>query len=94
MDRKIAVSDSLREFVRHLPPELKGKIKNAFNEIVKDPQCGKPLVAKLEGFRSYKLGNFRIVYRPEHFGAGVLAIGPRKTVYEKAAREMRRQFSR
>jgi mRNA interferase RelE/StbE len=79
------------ERIRGLHPDLKRKVRSALRAIVGEPRCGKPLKDELEGLRSYRLGRFRIVYR---FAADqmveVIAIGPRRTIYEQTYRLIRR----
>jgi len=88
----LIVSDDVRDFVRHLPPELKKKIKQALTDIVQSPDSGKPLAEELKGLRSYRVGRMRIVYRLESHAVHLITIGPRKTVYHKAALEIKHQL--
>ena len=91
MRRTLVASDELREMVRHLPPNLKRKIKLAIEEIVINPSSGKALQEELLGLFSYRVGNVRVLYRVEGQAVQLVTIGPRKTVYQKAALELRRQ---
>ena len=90
MKRKLKVTDTENKLIRHLPPRLKNKIRKALDEILEDPNAGKYLVEDLEGMRSYKIGRFRIVYRVEEASIIVISIGPRKSIYENIALEMKR----
>ncbi len=90
MKRKLIVSPELEKVVRLLPPEIKKKIRIALVEILEDPLTGKALVEELQGLRSYKLGKIRIVYRAEQDGRiSIIAIGPRRSIYEKLILEIR-----
>lgn len=91
MKRSLVLSDDLRDLIRHLPPALKGKIKRALEEIVTEPPTGKALRDELAGLRSYRIGNTRIVYRPEEKAITLITVGPRQSVYQKAALELRRR---
>ena len=91
MKRTLVASDELRELIRHLPPNLKRKIKLAIQEIVTAPFSGKGLQEELLGLFSYRVGEVRIVYRVEGQSVQLVTIGPRKTVYQKAALELKRQ---
>jgi len=91
MKRVLVVSDELRDLIRHLPPELKRKIKQALEEILSQPSLGKALREELLGLHSYRLGNIRIIYRLEERAIVLVTVGPRKTVYQKAALELKRQ---
>ena len=91
MKRTLVASDELRELIRHVPPNLKRKIKLAIQEIVTAPSSGKGLQEELLGLCSYRVGEVRIVYRVEGQSVQLVTIGPRKTVYQKAALELKRQ---
>ena len=91
MKRLLVVSDDLRDFIRHLPPLLKKKIKDGLREITGDPSGGKALRDDLAGLRSYRIGNVRIVYQADENAVTLITVGPRKTVYQKAALELKRR---
>ena len=80
----------VRNLIRHLPPVLKRKIRAALADILDNPTCGKALKEELEGYWSLRVGRTRIVYRLTTSNIEIVAIGPRESVYEEAAREMRR----
>ena len=90
MKRTLVVRDELRNLIRHLPPNLKKKIQQALEELLSDPFSGKPLREELLGLNSYQIGNVRIIYRVEGAAVILVTIGPRKTVYQKAALELGR----
>ena len=91
MKHPLVVRDELREFIRHLPPALKGKVRNVLEEIVEHPLCGKLLRDELSGLRSYRIGSMRIAYRVHERVVALVTLGPRKTVYQQAALELKRQ---
>lgn len=91
MKRSLVVSDDLRDFIRHLPPALKGKIKRGLEEILAEPHSGKPLRDDLAGLRSYRIGEIRIVYQTDAHVVTLITVGPRKTVYQKAVLELKRR---
>ena len=90
MKRPLIVPDALRDFIRHLPPSLKRKIKDGLLEIAGDPARGKMLRDELAGLRSYRIGNCRIIYQTDERAITLITVGPRKTVYQKAALELKR----
>lgn len=92
MKYSLASSEELRDFIRHLPPELRQKVRQALGEIVQNPKSGKELTDELKGLRSYRIGRIRIVYRLESQTINLITVGPRKTVYQKAALEIKRQL--
>ena len=89
---KLRVPDHLAEFIRGLHPELKRKIKGSLKNIATEPNSGKPLKEELQGLRSFRVSRFRIVYRiagPREIQ--IIAIGPRKRIYEATYRLIRKE---
>ena len=86
----LKVPDQLRDLIRQLHPDLKRKIRAALAEILEDPACGKALEDELQGYWSLRVGRNRIIYLPHKDGVEVVAIGPRQTIYEEAARKILR----
>jgi mRNA interferase RelE/StbE len=74
--------------LRKLDPQVQRRIKAALEELAETPERGKPLQMTLEGLRSWRTGDFRIVYRVlgERIEVLVLAIGHRRDVYERVRR--------
>jgi mRNA interferase RelE/StbE len=60
------------------------------DDIVHDPAIGKPLRDELEGLRSCRTGRFRVVYRAIGTAVEIVAIGPRRTIYQETWRRVRR----
>ena len=60
---RLEMSQTVRDLITHLPPELKRKVKTAFRAIAVDPYQAKELKDELVGLRSYRLGNARIIFR-------------------------------
>jgi mRNA-degrading endonuclease RelE of RelBE toxin-antitoxin system len=90
----LKVPAQVRDLIRHLPPVLKRKIRAGLEDILDDPTCGKALKEELEGYWSLRVGKSRIVYRPTGTAIEIVTIGPRESVYEEAAREVRRAQGR
>lgn len=89
---KLKVPDHVAKFVRKLHPEIKRKIKGSLNNIVTEPNSGKPLKEELGGLRSFRVSRFRIIYRiAEPREIQVIAIGPRERIYEETYRLVRRE---
>lgn len=75
----------LVQYLRHLPPPLKQKIRAALDAILENPVSGKPLRAELTGLWSYRVGRFRIIYRvADRRVIDLVTIGPHAQVYERA----------
>lgn len=81
----------IEEFLRSLHPELKHKVRAGPDLIRTDPAVGKELRDELAGQRSFRVGRVRIVYRvaPRRL-IDLVAIGPRRTIYENTLRLLRR----
>lgn len=89
---KLRVPDYLAKFVRGAHPDLRRKIKTALRRIISDPYSGKSLREKLKGLSSYKVGRFRIIYHvASNHIIEIVAIGPRKTIYEVTYRIVKRE---
>ena len=89
--RPIRTTDEISAYIRSLPPALKKRIHSALDQIRMQPGEGKPLQRELEGYRSFRIGKFRIIYRVTIKEIEVVAIGPRRTIYEETMRLMKKQ---
>lgn len=79
----LLVPDEVAELVRRLHPQLKAGIKTALKDILDNPACGKALKDEFDGLRSYRFKRFRIIYSIAAEGITVIAIGPRRYIYEE-----------
>lgn len=88
-----AIPPHVADVIRSLPPELKRSIKYALRAIGVDPARGEPLRRELAGLWKYRVRRFRIVYRIDRARRviQVMAIGPRRTIYEDLADRIRRE---
>ena len=90
---RIEMPRALRYLIRHLPPELKAKVKAALRSISNDPYRAKELRDELAGLRSYRVASARVIYRinkPSGSMVQIVALGPRADIYERAAAELGR----
>lgn len=84
MTYKIRFSSTAEKHFHKLKNKrLKERIASAIEYIAKNPLCGKPLQAELKGDRSFRVGDYRIIY---HFYKkkkfiGIIGIGHRRDVY-------------
>jgi mRNA-degrading endonuclease RelE of RelBE toxin-antitoxin system len=85
---RLEIPRALRDLMRHLPPELKARVKAALRSIADAPHRAKELRDELAGLRSRRIGRFRIVYRIIGYMAQIVALGPRADIYERAAAEL------
>jgi mRNA interferase RelE/StbE len=84
---KLLVADHAASVLRTLHPDIKKKLKTAFQVIAADPYAGKALTEELEGLRSYRVSRFRIIYRlMQERRIEVIAVGPRERIYEETYR--------
>jgi mRNA interferase RelE/StbE len=91
--RRLKMSDETAELVRTLHPDLKRKIKAAFQAVLNDPRSGKALKDELEGLQSFKVGRFRVIYKTATVKGivEVVAVGPRKSIYEETLRLLQKE---
>jgi len=85
---RIEMPRMVRDLIRHLPPELKAKIKTALRSISDDPYRAKELTDDLAGLRSYRVARSRVIYCIRGSTVQIVALGPRADIYERAAVEL------
>ena len=91
MRYRLSVPDETADLLRSLHPEIKKKIKAALSLIASDPGLGKSLRDELRGLKSFQVGRFRIIYRVRSRRIiEIVAIGPRKTIYEETYRLLKK----
>lgn len=88
---RLRVTEEVAAFLRSLHPEIKRKIRGALELVASDPASGKFLQDELQGLKSLKVGRFRIIYKEGSRGIiEVVAIGPRKVIYEETYRLLKK----
>lgn len=87
----VRIPDDVAALLRGLHPDLKKKVRAALAVIVSEPSAGKALKAELLGLRSYRIGRFRIVYRWESQSLEVVALGPRRLIYEETWKKVSKE---
>jgi len=85
---RIEMPRMLRDLMRHLPPELKARVKAVLRSISDDPYRAKELGDDLAGLRSYRVARSRVIYRITGSTVQIVALGPRADIYERAAAEL------
>ncbi|MGH7963247.1 MAG: type II toxin-antitoxin system RelE family toxin [Candidatus Binatia bacterium] len=85
---RVEISRAVRDLLKHLPPELKRKVKVALRSLAEDPSQAKELKEELAGLRSYPIGRTRLIVRIVGAVVEVVAFGPRSDIYERAAAEL------
>ena len=86
---RLDMAQAVRDLLIHLPPPLKHKVKLAFQALAEDPYQAKPLKDELAGLRSFQVMRSRIIFRIRGTSVEIVAFGPRKDVYHRAATELR-----
>ena len=90
--RKLRVPDEIVALIKGCHPQLKRKIGAGMRHIVTEPESGKSLKDELGGLKSYRISRFRIIYRiSSKHTIDVVAVGPRKTIYEETYRIIRKE---
>ena len=92
--RTLKVPAPVKDLVRSLHPVLKRKIRAALDDILKDSNCGKLLQDELQGLWSLLVGRHRVIYLLDASGAEIVAIGPRRAIYEETERKLRSKPNR
>ncbi|MDX2109080.1 MAG: type II toxin-antitoxin system RelE/ParE family toxin [Verrucomicrobiota bacterium] len=86
----ISLSKEFMKQVRSIDRKLQGRILDAISDIASAP-CSpvgdtcKPLRGELEGAWRYRIGDYRLIYRPDEARQTVhlLAFGARGSIYEE-----------
>ncbi len=83
------IADSFRKSIKGLDRKLQGRILEAVMKICESPlnpvgDTLKPLSGELQGFWRYRIGDHRLIYRPDKEEGKVLLLefGPRGDIYE------------
>lgn len=76
--------------INDLRKSIKERIRKSLTQLKEKPLLGKPLKGELSGFRSNRVGNYRVVYTVSNDQSViyVLHVGHRSTVYEEAKRKL------
>ena len=76
---------SAAKAIRQLDPQVRSMVRAAIERLVEDPTRGNPLQLTLRGLRSWRTGDWRIVYRAtnEKLEILVIAVGHRREVYDR-----------
>ena len=71
--------------LRSLDPQVRSRVRKAVETLREDPLRGKPLQFELKGLRSWRTGDYRIVYAVQNQVLRILivAVGHRREVYQQ-----------
>lgn len=87
---KLRYHPAAADEIKDLESQIKSRIKNSIEHLQDHPLGGKPLRGELSGFRSKRVGDYRIIYTMESDNnlLYILYVGHRKSVYEEAKRKL------
>lgn len=70
--------------IKKLHPTIKKAVREAIQDILKNPLVGRELHLELSGFRSLRVIRYRIIYRinDDESCIEIHYVGPRRDVYE------------
>lgn len=85
MSWRVEYAQEAVKALRQLDPQIRHRIRNAVEALQEDPLRGKPLQFELKGLRSWRTGDFRIVYAAHHrvLRIFVVTLGHRREVYQR-----------
>ena len=66
-----------------LPEAVREAVLETLTMLEREPESGKRLLGRLEGFRSKRVGSYRILYTIESSGVVVRAIRHRAIAYRR-----------
>ena len=81
----IAYTAEARKRIRKCDNKVQLKIKQAVEKLAENPRLGKPLRRELKGRWSYRISDYRLIYRiyEDEILILILTIGHRREVYKK-----------
>ncbi len=82
---RVSYTPTAAKAIRTLDPGTRVQVRRAIERLVVDPGRGKPLQLTLKGLRSWRTGEWRIVYRASETELEILivAVGHRRDVYDR-----------
>lgn len=87
----IRYSETAARSIRKLDPQVRRRVRAALETLSHDPLRGKPLQMDLKGLRSWRTGDYRLVYRvlEQEIEVFVVALGHRREIYERLSSLLR-----
>lgn len=83
MKFELLLTERAKENIAHLPAAILPRIQTGLERIAQNPYSGKALKGQLHGLRSYRVGDYRIIYEIQNkkIVVIILTIGHRKEIY-------------
>ena len=88
---KLKVHSDTASLIRKMHPHIKKKVRSSLGIIISKPHSGKALKDELNGLWSFRVGRLRIIYRITAGVIEIIALGPRKAIYEETLRLIRKK---
>ncbi len=84
MPYRLVYSETARELIRKLHPDLRLIIRARLREIADEPYSGKPLVKELSGYFALRAKRYRIIYKieEERQVLQIHYVGHRRDIYQ------------
>ncbi len=84
MSYQVKITPFANETAKLLNPDVKKSLKTALEELSITPYLGKELQENLNGFRSYRVLRYRIIFKADTHNKMIVvwAIGHRRDIYE------------
>jgi len=84
-DLRIRFAPEAARFIEKLHPENRKIIRQALDQIRRNPYSGHDLQEELSGFKSVKSKRYRIIYKVEERSSSIdiYVVGHRRDVYEQ-----------
>ena len=80
---RIELSEKFKNQIKKIKDEtVIDRVKKEFKALLKDPTLGKPLRYSLKGFRSVRIGKYRLIYAIDGDVVKIYAFEHRKGVYK------------
>jgi mRNA-degrading endonuclease RelE of RelBE toxin-antitoxin system len=84
MAYRILYSETSRDQIRSLHPQIKPIVKSHIQKLKENPYVGKALERELYGYYSLSMRRFRVIYKIDHQNHVIQIhyVGHRKDIYE------------
>lgn len=81
---RVRYTQEASSIIKKLHPTIKAAIRAGIGEVLKTPLAGRELQYELRGFRSFRVGRYRIIYKvnEEERYIEIHYVGPRRDIYE------------
>ena len=84
MAYRVLYSETSRDQIRSLHPQIKRIVKSHIQILKENPYVGRVLERELSGYYSLKMRRFRVIYKVDHQShiIQIHYVGHRKDIYE------------